>query len=99
MFLVNRRGMALFGAMTAVISAPGIAWAQDAAAPVQGVGGGEIGDIIVTAQRREQSLQKVPVAVSTINATQIEARHLNNIDQLSGIAPNLVITAGNTSSS
>ena len=98
MTLINRRGMALFGAVATVASVPGIAWAQDTSAS-EAVGGGTTGEIIVTAQRREQTLQKVPVAVSTINAGQIEARRLNNIDQLSGIAPNLVITTGNTSSS
>ena len=67
-------------------------------AMAEGSGGG-IGEIIVTAQRREQALQKVPVAVSTVNAAQIAARRLNNIDQITGIAPNLVITTGNGSSS
>ena len=57
------------------------------------------GDIIVTAQRREQTLQQVPVAVSTVSAAQIEARGLNNVDQLTNIAPNLLITPGNSSSS
>ena len=98
MSIKDRRGMALFGAVAAVASVPGIAWAQNEE-PAQAVGGGTTGEIIVTAQRREQALQKVPVAVSTISAGQIEARRLNNIDQLSGIAPNLVITTGNTSSS
>ena len=56
-------------------------------------------EIIVTAQKREQSLQQVPVAVSAIGAAQLETRRLNNIDQLSGIAPNLTITAGNTTTS
>jgi iron complex outermembrane receptor protein len=75
------------------------AQAAQPAAPRTGVGGVEIGEVIVTAQRREQTLQRVPVAVSTLNAAQIEARQLNNLDQISGIAPNLTITVANNAAS
>jgi iron complex outermembrane receptor protein len=55
-------------------------------------------DIIVTAQRREQSLQDVPVAVSAIGKDQLAARQISNVTQLSGLAPNLTITTSPTSS-
>ncbi|MDD3799545.1 MAG: hypothetical protein PHE36_10250 [Novosphingobium sp.] len=50
-------------------------------------------EIIVTALRREQNLQDVSVAVSTVGAEQLEARRLSSVDQLSGIAPNLSIVS------
>lgn len=50
--------------------------------------GSQPDEIIVTAQRREQNLQDVPVAVSTVGAEQLEARRLSSVDQLSGLAPN-----------
>lgn len=56
-------------------------------------------EIIVTAQKREQALQDVPVAISAFGASELSAKRITNVDQLSGIAPNLTIEAGNTTSS
>ncbi len=53
--------LALLGA-TAMVAAP--AFAQEtAAAPESTAASDEIGEIVVTAQRRSESLMKVPVAV------------------------------------
>ncbi len=48
-------------------------------------------DIIVTAQRRSERLQEVPVAVSAVNAAQIEARFSRDLLDLGSIAPNLIV--------
>ena len=48
-------------------------------------------DIIVTAQRRSERLQEVPVAVSAVNAAQIEQRFSRDLLDLGSIAPNLVV--------
>src|SRR5687768_12717584 len=50
--------------------------------------------IIVTAQKREQNLQAVPVAVTALTSANLEARGITNIYDLSGIAPNVTLTAG-----
>ncbi len=65
----------------------GAASAQDqAASPETG-----FQDIIVTAQRRSERLQEVPVAVSAVNAAQIEARFSRDLLDLGSIAPNLIV--------
>jgi len=46
-------------------------------------------EIIVTAQRREQSLQDVPVAITAIGTEALRANRLMNVADLSGLAPGL----------
>ena len=48
-------------------------------------------DIIVTAQRREESLQNVPVAVTAFNAQQLDDLRVTSIRNLSVLAPGLQI--------
>ena len=53
--------------------------------------------IIVTAQRRAETLQKVPVAVTALSEDFLADRQITSIQGLSGLAPNLKIqeTPGN----
>lgn len=48
-------------------------------------------DIIVTAQRREENLQKVPVAVTAVTAAQLTDLRITSIRNLSVLAPGLQI--------
>ncbi len=48
-----------------------------------------IEEIVVTARRREESLQTVPIAVTAFNASQLDARQVFEIDQLGSVVPNL----------
>lgn len=50
-------------------------------------------EVIVTAQKREQSLQDVSAAVSAIGAVRLETAQINNIEDLQQIVP--TITFGN----
>lgn len=47
------------------------------------------GEIIVTAQKREQNLQDVPAAVSVISAEQLDQRGVVNITSLQQLVPSL----------
>ena len=50
------------------------------------------GDIVVTAQRREQALQDVPLAVSAISSEQLENRNIAGLSDIStGTVPGLQI--------
>lgn len=67
------------------------ALAQESASTA-GVGdGGGLQDIIVTAQRREQRLQDVPVAVTAFDAQALEDAHITSTAGLSGVVPNLQV--------
>lgn len=57
-----------------------------------------IGEVIVTAQRREQSLQDVPVAVTAVAAETLSRSGLNTTEDLQLITPGLVSTSVNGSS-
>jgi len=55
-----------------------------------------LGDIVVTAQRREQSLQEVPVAVTSLDGDYLASRQIQSIDKLSSLAPGLNVAKGAT---
>ena len=54
--------------------------------------------IVVTARRRAESIQDVPVAVSAFGEEQLRDLQANNIDGLQGAVPNLNIVQGRGSS-
>lgn len=49
----------------------------------------QLDDIIVTSQKKEEALQKVPVSISSISARQVQEYRLWSDKDLSGIVPNL----------
>jgi iron complex outermembrane receptor protein len=65
--------------------------AQTADPAPQAAAQDQLADIIVTAQRREESLQKVPVAVTAIGAEQLDQLRVTNVRNLAGLAPSLQI--------
>ncbi len=62
--------------------------AGTAAAQDDGTG---LGDIIVTAQKRSENVQKVPIAISAVGSQYLESRGITSIDALGSIAPNVKI--------
>lgn len=49
-------------------------------------------EVVVTAQKRSESLQDTPLAVSAVTADTIVARGISDVGSLNAIAPNLVIS-------
>ena len=56
-------------------------------------------EIVVTARRREETLQEVPVAVSAFSDADLVEMQANNIDSLQGSVPNMNIVQGRGSAS
>jgi len=48
-------------------------------------------EIVVTAQKRSQSLQDVPVAVSAIGGEKMQAMGIRRIDELTAYTPGLLL--------
>lgn len=49
------------------------------------------GDIVVTAQRRSESIQTVPVSVTAIGAQDLKERGINDLQQIGLVAPSLQV--------
>jgi iron complex outermembrane receptor protein len=65
------------------------AHAQEAAQPSSGQSA-RIGEVVITAEKREQSLQEVPVAVSAYTAEKREVIGINSIQDMTNFTPGLV---------
>ena len=79
----------LCGTASAVVLAgltPLAAQAQDTDIPT-------VDSIVVTAQKREEKLQDVPVAVSVVGETELQRRNIGNIDQLKLVVPSFESTS------
>jgi iron complex outermembrane receptor protein len=59
---------------------------------------GEIEEIIVTAQRREQSLQETPIAITALTGQDLEARTTFDLSDVGEYVPNLDFSTGTQSS-
>ena len=55
-------------------------------------------EIVVTARKREESLQDTPVAISAFTAQELEYRQITSTDQLGDITPNVVFDPAGPSS-
>lgn len=53
-------------------------------------------EIVVTAQRRSESLQRVPVSVTAISQEAIQSQNLNDLTQISRAAPSLQVGTDNS---
>lgn len=81
-------------ARTAIVSA--LAATLLAASPVFAQQEGFLEEIIVTAQKREQSVQDVPIAVSVLSAERIESAHAVGLESLQQLVPSVSFRKGNT---
>ena len=91
----------------AAAQTPGEAVAAPDGTPVQtaaGPGPAGISDIVVTARRREESIQNVPISIAAFGGSTLAERQIDSADKLTQLAPNVQFSAvapasGNSSSS
>lgn len=81
--------------LAASVLVPHSALAQDAATPEQDDQGSAEDvfqqTIIVTARKREENAQSIPVAISAFSGDSIEARGVQKLDGLANFTPNLTL--------
>jgi iron complex outermembrane recepter protein len=65
--------------------------AMPAAAQTAAADTGE-GEIVVTAQKREQSLQDVPISVNVLTGDSLEANRISSVEELQQLSPSLSFT-------
>lgn len=85
----HRTGLLAAASLLAIM--PHVAVAQEAT-PAEDVTSGGIAEIVVTAQKRAQNLQDVPVAVSALAGEELESRGISETSDLQGFVPSLQIT-------
>ena len=81
------RQLVLGSAGLIALVTPGIVFAQDTTAPADT--GYEGNEIVVTATKREKTLQDVPVAVSVTTAETIERAQIRDVSDLVSVVPSL----------
>ena len=81
---IRIRDIALASVIAAALAAPAYAQTGD-----EGTGGLE--EIIVTAQKREQSVQDVPIAVTAVTQDALQANRITSVNDLSALAPGLTV--------
>ena len=70
--------------------------AGTASVTAQEAPGWQLEEIVVTAQKREEKLSDVPVAVTALTSEQIGAAFANNIEDLQSMVPSVSYRKGNT---
>ena len=86
--LMSRSALVGLAAITTIVANP--AAAQDAADEETGVEeGAQQNTIVVSARRREESLQDIPVAVSAFSAETLATRQISQTQDLERITPSL----------
>ncbi len=56
----------------------------------------KIEEVVITAQKRQEKLQDVPLAVTAISGAQLETRGIEGTKDLASLAPTLMVTYGNS---
>jgi iron complex outermembrane receptor protein len=88
--LLARAAVGLLGA----VAAAGVANAQaqaPAVAPPVDAGSATVQEIVVTAQKREEDLQDVPIAITAITAKDAARKGITGTEGLSEVVPGLVL--------
>lgn len=65
-----------------------------AASAQQADTGGEMADIVVTARKREERLQSVPISIAAFSGEALERRNIQAITDVSKFVPNLTLDTG-----
>ena len=83
--IVFRKNLLASASVVLATVIPHVAAAQTTPAADSAASG--IDEIIVTAQRREENLQNVPISVSAFGTEQIAAKGLTDVSRLEGLVP------------
>jgi iron complex outermembrane receptor protein len=82
----TRTGIIVMAALATAGGSPSVALAQSTTED-------QIGEIVVTAQRRDESLQDTPISVTALTAEALEGRQISNVLDIANQVPNLNIEA------
>ena len=84
---MTKKWLIASASLGALLFAANPVWAQNAPDPSAAPKDADV--VIVTAQKREQSLQDVPIAITVISGAQLAAQNLNSATELRFIVPSI----------
>ena len=87
----NRKYLIVVSPIALMAGAPALAQTVDGSAPTSAAVSIDDQDIVVTAQRREQSLLKVPLAISALNSQALDKKGITTSNELGSAVPNLQV--------
>jgi outer membrane receptor protein involved in Fe transport len=82
-FIRQQRLIILYSFFTSMLFSSPLVLAQNA-----------LEEIVVTAQRREQSLQDVPIAIDVVSADTIQKEGFDNLEELTAFSPGVFVNEG-----
>lgn len=88
---MSRRGLALGSAASVLAQVMAFTLFGGAAHAAEAAEASALEPVIVTAQKREQNLQEVPVSISVISGQKVADMHIDDLRTLQGYVPNLAI--------
>jgi iron complex outermembrane receptor protein len=94
-----RRFCAAFITAVFITSAAVAADTEAAATSSAAASNGGLEEVVVTARRRSEQLQDVPLAVTALNADQLQAQNVQNLTDVTAVSPNIEVNAGRATSS
>lgn len=80
-------------ALAACMALPAFAYAESPEPPQEGFA--TVGDIVVTARRRDENVQDVPIALTVINEELLDRTGAYNVAQISQVAPSVQLLSSN----
>jgi hypothetical protein len=95
-----RRRALTDAAVAACIFAARVAAADDSAGPAANAGasgGGGVAEVTVTANRREQNIQDVPIAIQALTGATLQQLSIENFEDAVKYLPNVTVAGGGRS--
>ena len=92
----RRLSLVIGAALCTMIAVPAVSIAQSGS---EQNSGNMLEEVMVTAQRREQTMQEVPMSISAFTADQLAELQADNLDSIQGAVPNLNLVQGRGSNS
>ncbi len=86
---VRRRRLAVAASIGVLSVAAG--FASQASAQTTAGANDTIGEVVVTAQFREQNVQQTPIAITAVSGRMLESRSQTSIEQVANQAPNVTL--------
>lgn len=94
-----KKSLLLAGGSLGLVLASQPAFAQDGASQENASQGPRLNEIVVTATKREESLQDVPIAVSVLGGEQLAENGIATLEDATALIPNVTVAEGSVADS